>query len=276
MPKPKLNDRDERKIVSLRVRDLGPNPNNARTHSREQIEQIARSIDKFGFTNPVLIDGNNQILAGHGRVEAAKLLGMEHVPTLRIEHLGAAERRAYVLADNKLAEKAGWSDEILKIELQELINLHFEVDLTGFSPGEIDALLDTQHSDGEDADDICPEYDPSHVVTQTGDCWRAGPHLLICGDAKADSRLGFRWGKFQSCFRWLGRSTNPRLDLGMSRSGSKSADDRCPTQAFKQSSLTSQLLAPGRGPPTSHLSSFDLALLWQIFEEPGIPESTFA
>ena len=128
----------------------------------------------------------------------------------------------------------------------------------GFSPGEIDALLDTQHSDGEDADDIRPEYDPSHVVTQTGDCWRAGPHLLICGDAKADSRLGFRWGKFQSCFRWLGRSTNPRLDFGDEPFRSKSADDRCPAQAFKQSSLTSQLLAPGRGPPTSHLSSFDL------------------
>jgi DNA modification methylase len=184
MQKRTLYDHNDRKVAHLPIRDLRPNPNNARTHSRQQIEQIARSIDQFGFTNPVLIDGSNQILAGHGRVEAAKLLGVERVPTLRIEYLTDAEKRAYVIADNKLAEKAGWSDEILKIELQELINLDFEVELTGFSPGEIDALLDTQHSDGEDADDICPECDPSHVVTQTGDCWRAGPHLLLCGDAR--------------------------------------------------------------------------------------------
>ena len=184
MPKQKRHDREDRKVTYQRTRDLRPNPNNARTHSRQQIEQIARSIDQFGFTNPVLIDGSNQILAGHGRVEAAKLLGVERVPTLRIEHLTDADKRAYVIADNKLAEKAGWSDEILKIELQELINLDFEVELTGFSPGEIDALLDSQDTGEEDADDTCPEYQQDHVVTQAGDCWRAGAHLLICGDAR--------------------------------------------------------------------------------------------
>jgi hypothetical protein len=187
MQKRRLNDCNDRKVAHLPIRDLRPNPNNARTHSRQQIEQIARSIDQFGFTNPVLIDGSNQILAGHGRVEAAKLLGVERVPTLRIEHLTDADKRAYVIADNKLAEKAGWSDEILKIELQELINLDFEVELTGFSPGEIDALLDAQHSDGEDADDIYPEHQPDHAVTKVGDCWRAGPHLLICGDAREEA-----------------------------------------------------------------------------------------
>lgn len=168
----------------LPIRDLRPNPNNARTHSRQQVEEIACSIDQFGFNNPVLVDSNNHILAGHGRVEAAKMLGLARIPALRIEHLSAAEKRAYVLADNKLAEKAGWAKEILAIELQELINLDFDVELTGFSAGEIDAMLGAQDSDEEDADDVCPEHEPSHAVTRAGDCWRAGPHLLFCGDAR--------------------------------------------------------------------------------------------
>jgi DNA modification methylase len=188
MPKRKLSDREDRKVAHLPIRDLRPNPDNARTHSRQQIEQIARSIDQFGFTNPVLIDGSNQVLAGHGRVEAAKLLGLEHVPTLRIEHLTDAEKRAYVIADNKLAEKAGWSDEILKIELQELINLDFDVELTGSSAGEIDVLLDGEDADGEDADDALPPVRPDcGAVTRLGDCWRAGDHLLVCGDARDEA-----------------------------------------------------------------------------------------
>jgi ParB-like chromosome segregation protein Spo0J len=125
MQKRRLYDHNDRKVAHLPIRDLRPNPNNARTHSRQQIEQIARSIDQFGFTNPVLIDSSNQILAGHGRVEGAKLLGVERIPTLRIEHLTDAEKRAYVIADNKLAEKAGWSNDMLKIELQELIKSGF-------------------------------------------------------------------------------------------------------------------------------------------------------
>jgi DNA modification methylase len=175
---------DDRRLVLLGISDFKPNPNNARTHSRQQLEAIARSIDQFGFNNPVLIDSNNHVLAGHGRVEAAKMLGLVRIPALRIEHLTAAEKRAYVLADNKLAQKAGWDNEILAIELQELIKLDFNVELTGFSAGEIDALLDIQHSGEEDVDDNCPDYDPSHVVTQTGDFWRAGPHLLLCSDAR--------------------------------------------------------------------------------------------
>src|SRR5215468_9448401 len=100
------------KIDQTPVRELQPYPNNARTHSRQQIRQIARSIEKFGFCNPVLIDDSGQILAGHGRVEAAKLLGIEAVPTCRLSHLTSAEKRAYILADNKLAERAGWDKEL--------------------------------------------------------------------------------------------------------------------------------------------------------------------
>src|SRR5262249_55082290 len=102
------------------VRELRPHPNNARTHSTKQIRQIANSIEKFGFCNPVLIDDEKQIIAGHGRVEAAKILGLNAVPTCRVSHLSDVEKRAYILADNKLAEKAGWDGQLLAIELQGL------------------------------------------------------------------------------------------------------------------------------------------------------------
>src|ERR671912_2099089 len=113
-----------------------------RSHSKKQIQQIARSIERFGFTNPVLISDDHEIIAGHGRVEAAKLLGRESVPTLRLSHLSAAQRRAYVIADNKLAQNAGWDREVLAIELQALIDVEFDIELTGFSLAEIDILLD--------------------------------------------------------------------------------------------------------------------------------------
>ena len=127
----------EREITSLR-----PYPRNARTHSKKQIKQIAASIERFGFTNPVLVSDAGEIIAGHGRVEAARLLGMQHVPTLALSHLSEAERRAYVLADNKLALNAGWDKEILAIELQALVDLEFDVEITGFSLAEIDFVLD--------------------------------------------------------------------------------------------------------------------------------------
>src|SRR5262249_356108 len=110
-------------IENLPVRELRPHPNNARTHSRKQIKQIAKSIEQFGFCNPVLVDDDNHIIAGHGRWEAGKLLGLDAVPTCRLSHLSEADKRAYVLADNKLAERAGWDRELLAIELQGLIEL---------------------------------------------------------------------------------------------------------------------------------------------------------
>jgi DNA modification methylase len=175
---------DERKVVFPRLGDLKLNPRNARVHPEAQIGQIARSIERFGFNNPILIDCQNNVLAGEGRVRAARLLGLERVPALRIEHLNAAEKRAFVLADNKVAEASGWSKDILTLELQELGDLDFDLELTGFSPGEIEALLGGQDPAEEEADEICPAYDLSHAVTQPGDCWRAGPHLLLCGDAR--------------------------------------------------------------------------------------------
>src|SRR5829696_6548646 len=129
-------------LQQMAVASLRPYSGNARTHSKKQIKQIARSIDRFGFTNPVLISDDNEIIAGHGRVEAARLLGLATVPTLRLSHLGPAERRAYVIADNKLALNAGWDHDLLAIELQGLIDLEFEVELTGFSLAEIDLVLE--------------------------------------------------------------------------------------------------------------------------------------
>ena len=120
-----------RRVEVIPVDRLTAYKGNARTHSRSRIERLATSITKFGFNNPVLINNDGQIVAGHGRVEAAKLLGLAAVPTLRLSHLSPAEQRAYILADNKLAEKAGWDRELLTIELQGLIDLDFEVELTG-------------------------------------------------------------------------------------------------------------------------------------------------
>jgi DNA modification methylase len=169
------------------VRELRPHPNNARTHSKKQIRQIARSIEKFGFCNPVLVDDAKQIIAGHGRVEAAKLLGINAVPICELSHLSEAERRAYILADNKLAENAGWDRELLAIELQGLIELDVDIELTGFEMAEIDLVLEeAREATGAPSgpEDTAPEPSPGPSVSQTGDLWLLGTHRLLCGDAR--------------------------------------------------------------------------------------------
>jgi DNA modification methylase len=175
------------KIEYTPVRELRPHPNNARTHSKKQIRQIAKSIQQFGFCNPVLVDDAKQIIAGHGRVEAAKLLGIDAVPTVRLSHLSEADRRAYVLADNKLAEKAGWDRELLAIELQGLIELDVDIELTGFETAEIDLILEEARETSSDAsgpEDAVPEPSLDPAVSQTGDLWLLGSHRLLCGDAR--------------------------------------------------------------------------------------------
>ncbi len=170
------------------VTALRPYAANARTHSKKQVLQIAESIRSFGFTNPVLIGDDGEILAGHGRVLAARELGIDTVPTIKLSHLSATERRAYVLADNKLALNAGWDKEILAIELQALVDLDFDVTLTGFSLAEIDLTLDqakeaSPASTDKVADQI-PEP-PKTVISQRGDLWLLGRHRLLCGDARS-------------------------------------------------------------------------------------------
>jgi DNA modification methylase len=175
-------------IESRSPESLRPYARNARRHSKKQARQIADSIQRFGFTNPVLISDDGEIIAGHGRVEAAKLLGLESVPTLRLSHLSETERRAYVLADNKLALNAGWDQEILAIELQALIDLDFDVTLTGFSLAEVDMTLDAvQDSDPEAVIGPEDEIPPlaGEAVSRMGDLWILGRHKLICGDARS-------------------------------------------------------------------------------------------
>ncbi len=176
--------------LAVRMRPVGelrPYARNARTHSRRQVRQIADSITRFGFTNPVLTDDAGGIIAGHGRVAAAQLLGITEVPTIALSHLSPEERRAYVLADNKLAENAGWDRETLAIELQGLIDIGFDLELTGFSLAEIDFTLDAareRSSDGAGREDRLPAEVTGPAVTRPGDLWNLGGHRLVCGDAR--------------------------------------------------------------------------------------------
>lgn len=170
------------------VSALTPRLGNARTHSAKQLRQIADSIRQFGFTNPVLVDAENVIIAGHGRVAAAQAIGLETVPTVCLDSLSAAEIRAYVIADNRLAENAGWDREILAIELQNLaeLDLDFDVTITGFEMAEIDVLIGDLDSepDADPADAVPAINGPA--VTRPGDLWQIGPHRLICADATED------------------------------------------------------------------------------------------
>ena len=174
-------------IEYLATSQLSPYPRNSRTHSKKQIRQIADSIRQFGFTNPLLIDSQNVILAGHGRLAAAKTLGLEQVPCVRLEGMTAQQKRAYVLADNKLALNAGWDEELLALELQGLMefDLDFDIGITGFSIAEIDGLIEGLNPKdmGNPEDEWVPADNEEPPVTRIGDIWELGPHRLICGDS---------------------------------------------------------------------------------------------
>ena len=175
-----------KKLEFLAPEALSPYSENARTHSKSQIRQIAQSIKTFGFTVPVLIDGANMILAGHARILAACTLGMEQVPCVRVEHLTAAQKRAYILADNKLALNAAWDEDLLAREMAELLvdpDLDFDLGVTGFSIPEIDLLVDgvAPEEPGDPEEDLVPVDPPPRCGP--GDVWQLGPHRLICGTA---------------------------------------------------------------------------------------------
>jgi DNA modification methylase len=174
----------ELSVVYRPVDELKNYPRNARTHSKHQIRRIADSIRTFGFTNPILIDDKNTIIAGHGRVAAAKLLGISLVPTIRLENLSPDQVRAYVLADNRLAERAGWDQSILAIELQHLLTVDddFDVTITGFEIPEIDLILQAA-ADKPDPDDSFEVAETDQEVSQLGDVWLLGRHRLLCGSA---------------------------------------------------------------------------------------------
>jgi len=168
----------------LPIDELIPYTNNARTHSKEQITKIRSSLREFGFVNPVLIDKDKNIIAGHGRCEAAKAEGIKEVPCVMVEHLTEAQKKAYIIADNKLALDAGWDNEILAVELESLKDLNFDVELTGFNAAEIDDLFSNIHdkevSDDDFDVDAALEEEP---ISKQGDLWLLGRHRLVCGDS---------------------------------------------------------------------------------------------
>ena len=169
-------------IEAIQIDALIPYARNSRTHSEAQVAQIASSIKEFGFTNPVLIDGGGGIIAGHGRVLAARKLGMSEVPCIRLDHLTEAQKRAYVIADNRLALNSGWDTEMLKVEFADLQELGFDLELTGFDLDEIKELLAPVGTEGlTDPDDAPPL--PEHPRTVPGDIWVMGKHRLLCGDS---------------------------------------------------------------------------------------------
>lgn len=165
-----------------KVEDLIPYVNNSRKHSDEQVAQISASIKEFGWTNPILIDGTNSIIAGHGRLMAARKLKMDEVPTIELDHLTITQRKALVIADNKLALNADWDNTLLTIELDELLKDGFALDILGFNQDELAALLEPEQVDGLTDEDAVPEL-PEEPKTKLGDIYQLGNHRLMCGDS---------------------------------------------------------------------------------------------
>ena len=176
------------KIESLPLDRLIPYARNSRTHSDAQVAQVAASIREFGFTNPVLIDAEDGIIAGHGRVMAARKLGLDKVPCIRLAHLSETQKRAYIIADNKLALNAGWDEEMLALELGELAELDFDMDLIGFGEDELAALM-AETTEGETDPDEVPEP-PVNPVSVLGDVWILGQHRVVCGDGTSPDWIG--------------------------------------------------------------------------------------
>ncbi|MFY0639359.1 site-specific DNA-methyltransferase [Maricaulis maris] len=171
------------RVETLPIRSLKPYPNNPRTHSKRQIEQVAASIRTFGWTNPILVSDDLEIIAGHGRLEAAKSLGLGEVPIMRLSGMTAAQQRAYIIADNRLAETAGWDDDLLRLEIGDLIemDLDFQIETIGFETGEIDVILAGEDDCAEP--EAVPSPDDGPAVSRLGDVWILGRHRLVCGDA---------------------------------------------------------------------------------------------
>ena len=212
-------------IETLAIDRLIPYARNSRTHSDAQVAQIAASIKEFGFTNPVLIDADGGIIAGHGRVMGARLLGLADVPCIRLGHLTEAQRRAYVIADNRLALNAGWDDAMLALEMRDLMDEGYDVGLTGFDMKEIDELLAGLDAtpQGHTDPDAAPAVQ-AEAITQQGDVWLLGRHRVMCGDSTnidAVEKL-MEGNRAEFCF------TSPPYNLGKSvglRNGARNGAD---------------------------------------------------
>jgi DNA modification methylase len=169
-------------VKQAKVESLIPYARNSRTHSDAQVAQIAASIKEFGWTNPILIDGTNGIIAGHGRLLAARKLGYTEVPVIELENMTESQKKAYVIADNQLAMNAGWDTSMLTLELGDLKEAGFSLDILGFDPKELDTLLEPEQVDGLTDEDAVPDI-PEEPVTKLGDIYQLGNHRLMCGDS---------------------------------------------------------------------------------------------
>jgi len=227
-----------RKLEWRSVSTLIPYARNSRTHSDEQIAQIAASIKEFGWTNPILIDGDNGIIAGHGRLSAARKLGHEEVPVIELKDLTETQRKAYIIADNRLALNAGWDNEMLTIELKELLADNFALDILGFDPKELNALLEPEVVEGLTDEDAVPEI-PDEPKTKLGDIYQLGKHRVMCGDSCSIHDMEKLCGG-QLVDMWLtdppynvavqgGNHANPERKTGL-----KILNDKMPDEEFRQ------------------------------------------
>ena len=169
-------------VEQKKINELIPYVNNARTHDDQQIMQLASSIKDFGFNNPILIDKQNGIIAGHGRLEAARKLGLDTVPTIKLEHLTDAQRKAFILADNRIAMNSGWNTELLALELKDLEDINIDLEMLGFDAKELAALLEPEQVEGNTDEDAVPDV-PDEPTTKLGDIYKLGNHRLMCGDS---------------------------------------------------------------------------------------------
>ena len=225
-------------IVQRKIEDLIPYVKNSRTHSEDQIAQIAASIKEFGWTNPVLIDGDNGIIAGHGRVMAARKLKFKQVPTIELKDLTETQKKAYIIADNRLALNAGWDNEMLTIELNDLLADGFALDILGFDPKELSALLEPEVVEGLTDEDAVPDV-PDEPKTKLGDIYLLGKHRLMCGDSCSVNDME-KLCDGQLVDMWL---TDPPYNVAVQggnhanperKNGLKILNDKMPDEEFRQ------------------------------------------
>ncbi len=213
---------DDLKVTYRPVPELLPRARNPRTHSRKQLRQIAGSIDEFGFTTPILVDADGCVIAGHGRIKAAQLLGLHEVPTIRLDHLSKAQVQAYVIADNRLAELAGWDEEVLAAELLELseLDLDFDLTITGFDASQIDLIIEhTDQAELDAADEVeSPDLDQP-TTSRPGDLWLAGDGRVLCGDARDPVQFRKLLGRRRARMVFTDPPYNVRIDGHVCGSG---------------------------------------------------------
>ena len=226
------------KITQKKIDSLIPYINNSRTHSDEQVAQIAASIKEFGWTNPILVDGDNSIIAGHGRLLAARKLGYKEVPTIELADLTETQKKAYIIADNRLALNAGWDNELLTIELNDLLADGFALELLGFDPKELDALLEPEVMQGLTDEDAVPDV-PDEPATKLGDIYQLGNHRLMCGDSCSVTDME-KLCDGQLVDMWL---TDPPYNVAVQggnhgdperKNGLKILNDKMPDEEFRQ------------------------------------------